>query len=804
MPQTLALTGTKAFAAGLMRRIFFHAFSFGLYTLALLPFIWTFVTKGDALPLLVSLLLLAFFLHVVHLFLHEKFESDTRPLGAGESIAASMSHELLKRLWNKKVIKASDILTAAVETGRGKFLLQEMGLDAKTVLSRCISSVDLVEPAGFLRDGVSRLAAYGETRVDANLVLALFFEYVPACTSLLQEVDLSPEDVPGLLKWETIHHHFKQKNHSWSAEHLRRSGAIGRSWVMGYTSALDELTVDLGEESELAGERTVIVHRPQIEDTMRVLSRATQRNILFVGPSGVGKRTLVSNLAHTLRDIERAKHLPYTRVLQVRTERLLSGVKDPDAFLLKAIAAAQEAGKFVLVFKDLALFLHSASPTLKNVFMRCLESKNFAVIGIAAAEEYHGVIKIDPSLDSQFEKIEIPDTADDETFDVLMAHYFHLAKKTHIQMTYKALKSILELSKRYLANKGGFPGKALAVMDDAVMRAKEQGDKFVREDHVREVVSLKGKVNVQRVSEGEKERLLTLEDTLKNKIIGQDAAVRAVVSSLKRARLDLGERKKPIGTFLFLGPTGVGKTQTAKVLAQEYFGSADAMVRLDMNEFSHEDSLFGIIGGGPSGSKEGFLSQRVQDKPFSLILLDEIEKAHKTVLNLFLQILDEGFLNDNRGVRTDFRNTIIIATSNAGALFLRDFLKANPQFEKDLFKTQLIETILKDRLFTPEFINRFDEVVVFYPLAKEHAMTVGGLMVQDIVSEVQRKRGITVTVEPDVLAELVNRGYSGDFGAREMRRTIADKVEDFLADHFLRTEVKRGDTIVINMANMKW
>jgi ATP-dependent Clp protease ATP-binding subunit ClpA len=268
--------------------------------------------------------------------------------------------------------------------------------------------------------------------------------------------------------------------------------------------------------------------------------------------------------------------------------------------------------------------------------------------------------------------------------------------------------------------------------------------------------------------------------------------------------MDLGERKKPLGTFLFLGTTGVGKTHTAKVLAEQYFGASDAMVRLDMNEYSHPDSIFNIIGTQTAtGTKEGFLAQRVQDRPFSLILLDEIEKAHPTVLNLFLQILDEGMLTDSQGMRTSFRNTIIIATSNGGALFLRDFVKTNPNYAKKDLKNGLVNELLKEKVFTPEFLNRFDEVVVFEPLTSALALGVATVMLDDIIADIRRKRGITVSVDRDAVAALVEKGHSIEFGAREMRRTITDSVEDYLADFMLRNNVQRGSTIVIKKSDLK-
>ena len=223
---------------------------------------------------------------------------------------------------------------------------------------------------------------------------------------------------------------------------------------------------------------------------------------------------------------------------------------------------------------------------------------------------------------------------------VMMLHYFDLEERKHMHITYKALRSILDLSRRYVSS-GGFPGKAIAVMNDAVLAARRRNDTLVTEDDVRAMVSMKSKVDVRKISQSDKEKLQHIEEHFASEIIGQKDAINALTSTLKRARLDMHSSKKPLGTFLFLGPTGVGKTQTAKVLAEQYFGSTQSMIRLDMNEYSTEDSVQLIIGSPSAGDAlaEGYLARRVQDKPFSLVLLDEIEKAHPKVLNVFLQIL---------------------------------------------------------------------------------------------------------------------------------------------------------------------
>lgn len=759
------------------------------------------IMSGNYIPFALLLVYTLFARHALNLFIAERLENDQLQLPEHSDVSHYLAADVVHQLRSSSV-NMFDLLEASTRTKRGMFILDEMGINAAELLNEFMQHDNgTTDIAQFLAYAVERVPEFHETRIDANFILFLVFVHIDCCTQLLHRADLSEDDMVGLLRWESFHHRFKVSEPALSPDAIRRNASMGRSWVMGYTDGLDAVTTEVNTLDRGFGEKSIQIHREVIDNAMRVFARGKQRNILLMGKVGVGKRTLVENIAITLRAQERARHLPFTRVLLLQTEKLLSGIDSPDAFLLQALSRAQGSGHFVLVIRDLPVLLQSASANLKAVFMKCLESDNLTVIGIADIQDYHSTIKTDPLLDSQFEKIPVDDATDEETMLVLMSHYFSI-NRSHVRITYKALKSIMELSKRYMGSFGGFPGKALDVMDDAILRAAERGQTHVSEDHVREVVSLRGKVNVKKVGESEKERLLELESKLGAKIIGQDAAIKSVSAALKRARVDLSDRKKPVGTFLFLGPTGVGKTQTAKVLAEEYFGSVDAMIRLDMNEYSHADSVFGIV--GAPGAGDGFLAQRVQDKPFSLILLDEIEKAHPHVLNLFLQILDEGFLTDSRGMRTDFRNTIIIATSNAGALFIRDFVREHANFDKNQFKAALVETILRDKLFTPEFINRFDEIVLYYPLSQEGAAKVAALMITDIVDDVRRKRGITVKLEEDVVGGLVERGYSVEFGAREMRRTITEMIEDYLADYMLKYDVKRGGEIIIKKGDLQW
>jgi len=286
--------------------------------------------------------------------------------------------------------------------------------------------------------------------------------------------------------------------------------------------------------------------------------------------------------------------------------------------------------------------------------------------------------------------------------------------------------------------------------------------------------------------------LLNLEELIHQRLINQEEAVKEVSSALRRARAEISLRKGLIGSFLFLGPTGVGKTETAKALAQIYFGAEDRMIRLDMSEFQNTEDVTRLIG---SVKEEGLLTTRVRERPFSLILLDEIEKAHQNILNLFLQVLDEGHLTDGLGRKVDFKNTMVIATSNAGYQIILEAIKENSEWLK--VKEKLLNFIFEKGIFRPEFINRFDGVVVFGPLSKENLLGVAELQLKKLKKSLAEKE-IELIISQLLKEKIVELGYDPTFGARFMQRVIQDKISNVLATAILSGQLKRGDKVEIN------
>ena len=803
---TFDIRPTRAYTGLFMHRVFVSPISFVVYVLALAPVGLRATETGDYSTFAIITALLLFGIHVENRFIKRKLARDEEQVIDKENLGCFVTFDVIRRIRGRGHVTLPKLLIAASATSRGSFILSQLGKNKKEFLKRCSGAVSSKDDVlTFMCGAVQCAKELGEKRIDANAILYAFFKLEGVFKEFLNECDVSLDDVRIILKWEAFHNKVSEGEWVLHPNRLVRSlGSFGRSWVQGYTNELDQITRDISGQVVWEGEhRGVMVHDEQLDSAVQVLSRSSQRNLLVVGEVGSGKRTMVRNVGYLLRKHEIKKGLQFTRQLVLKTEELMSGHKQPDQVLLRALQKGEKSGKILLIVENVALILRSNDTNLRNVFTKFLQSNRVSMFAIASSADYHAFVKADPVLDSLYEKVHLSDTTDDETMAVLMMRYFELEKKFKVHVTYRALKSVMNLTKRFIG-KGSMPGKALNVLNDAIIAARDNKKKYVEDEHIRKAISLKAHMDVGEISSDEKEKLLHLEDALKTNIVGQSEAVEALVSTLKRARLDINAGKRPLGTFLFLGPTGVGKTYTAKVLAREYFGNKKNLIRIDMNEYSNEDSIFGIIGDpNPGKNSEGFLTKEVQDKPFSLILLDEIEKAHPKVLNLFLQILDEGRLTDSRGVNTDFRNTIIISTSNAGALFIRDFIKKNEGKSKEEFKDALIDTILQEKIFSPEFVNRFDEVILYYPLEVRDAIKVALIMLQDIVEEIEEKKGYVVRVEEDVVVEIVKAGYSVEFGAREMRRVILDIIENFLAEYLLRNDVKRGEEIYIGPDDIK-
>ncbi|MEY3471223.1 MAG: hypothetical protein RLZZ223_573 [Candidatus Parcubacteria bacterium] len=803
---------TRTFFSNILDKLIFNPSSYLIWLIFF--FVVAFIGFASSNYMLALILIgTSIYLYIVaYLFIVLKLRSDTDSFIISGNYAEMFEYDLAQHLvaYFPQKLTYVHLIQAVSKSQRGKTILSYMGLDPSAFYrnlkdlgldqnQNLISMDDLLQEIYLTKENLQ------EYRIGSHIVVYVLFKQGGIFQELLNQLDLSEEDFVKILSWESLNYHNSVKINAFSPEGIYRAfGSFGRAWTIGYTNDLDRITSDITESIVHRDPNRVIIHQDLLRRVLTALSKSSRDNILLLGNIGVGKKSLIENLAFTIRryQIEQNKNL--TRVLQLQTIDLVSGTPNASQYLLKALNYAEKSGNIILVIESISELFLSADEEIRNIIVKFLNSTNINVIGIDNPEGYHSGVKSFPVIDSLFESIQVEDASPEDTMNVLMMTSFDLSRSYNKYITYQSLRAVMSFSERYIS-KGGFPGKAVEILSDAVNQANIENSPFVLESHIRTVVSERANINVNTLQNDEKEALLSLESKLQAEIKGQPEGLVAIVNALKRAQVDVKSRNKPVGTFLFLGPTGVGKTETAKALAKHYFGSSDRMIRLDMNEFGDEDSVYGILG-SPAGVddafQEGFLTKRIQDKPFSLILLDEIEKAHKQVLNIFLQILDEGFLTDNRGVRTDFRNSIIIATSNAGALFLREFVRTHPTFDKVAFKQELIDTIIKGKEFAPEFINRFTEVVVYYPLQLETVAEIATKIIESMSNRFYEERGVVLKVEQEAINYLSQKGYSPDFGARELERTISSILETYLANYILINQVSRGDNILITLEDI--
>jgi ATP-dependent Clp protease ATP-binding subunit ClpC len=509
----------------------------------------------------------------------------------------------------------------------------------------------------------------------------------------------------------------------------------------------------------------------------------------------------------------------------------------------------------------------SGSLDASNMFKPALARGELQCIGATTLDEYRKFIEKDGALERRFQKIIINPPSKEESLEILKGLRERYEAHHHVKYTDEALWTAVELSDRYITDKF-LPDKAIDVMDEAGSRVhlrdvimpeeileaekkleevRNQKDNAVREqqfekaadlrdserrvkkqlaelqqawekdgekqtllvtaEDIADVVAMMTGIPVNRIAESENQKLLTMEDELRKSIIGQDDAIRVVSSAIRRARAGLKDPRRPIGSFLFLGPTGVGKTEFARVLARFLFPGTDALIKIDMSEYMEKFAVSRLIGAPPGyvGYEEGGeLTERVRRQPYSLVLFDEIEKAHRDVFNILLQIFDEGVLTDSFGRRVDFKNTIIIMTSNAGSRSLQSsafgFSKADPLSEYEAMKKRLLEEI--QHVFNPEFLNRIDDPIVFKPLCREDVLAIIDLQLEDIRRNLSVS-GTTLEITQEAKELILVQGFKPEFGARPLRRAIQNMIEDPISELILAGTLRRGSKIVVSVTDDK-
>ena len=592
----------------------------------------------------------------------------------------------------------------------------------------------------------------------------------------------------------------ENKKKFWKWENLIKKGSLAKDWASGYTIMLDKFSINWTDYFKRNGFPDIIGHKKQIEETERVLAKSNINNVLLVGDPGVGRVCIIRALAKKMFYGTSLANLNYKRVIELDIPFLIANVdnnEELENILDHIFREVVNSGNTVLFINDIHNFLLGESKPgkvdISGVLANYLPLASFPIIGITDYTGYRN-INNNSSVGSFFEKIDVFELSPADTIIFLQRQSINMEFKYRKIISYQAIKEIVACSERYIPEEP-FPKKALDLLDEAMMYISQTNEKTLLPEHIRKIVSRKMNIPIGVMDTQEKDILMNLESLIHKRLINQESAVKEISSALRRSRSDISSYDKPIGSFLFIGPTGVGKTETAKALAEVYFKNVRNMIRIDMSEFQTLGDIERLIG---SSSREGILTSQVKQKPFSLVLLDELEKAHSDVLNVFLQILDEGSVTDGLGQKVDFKNCIIIATSNAGSNLILE--KDNMSGES--LKLELLNYFFKESIFKPEFINRFSSVILFEPLSKEHLLDIAQLILNRIKNNLEEK-GIEFEITEELKKEIVNIGYNPVFGAREIKRVIQDKVENTLADGLISGTIKKGSTVKIVGSNFE-
>lgn len=637
-------------------------------------------------------------------------------------------------------------------------------------------------------------------RIDSAVVVVALVFSVPDHEMMLARLQLDSNDLLSGVSWR---HHMRHMRDRYQERH--HYGGIGRDLSFGWAPLLNHVGLNLTETIQNGGllRRPVDSRLSTIDQVMHLLAQPGHRNVVLVGEVGVGKTTLVYTVAQRL--IQEPKTIPkslrFQQVVELDAAHLIANAKGRGELegLLIHIFNEAIAAKNVTIFLDEAqLFLRDGTGAvdLSNILLPILEGGGLKIILALDNQEWLRLSQANPGLAQLLNRVVVNPLDFEETVRVIEDQTLLIEGKHQVVLMNQAIKEAYKLAERFI-HEQAFPGKAIKLLEAAAGFPEQEH--FVTAKSVQQAVEKSFDIKVQTADTfEEKDTLLNLEDRIHERMINQTRAVKLVSDALRRARTGVRNEAKPIGTFLFLGPTGVGKTELSKALADVYFGGQDRIVRVDLNEYSHADDTNRLLAVGATDPYS--LCAQIAKQPFSVVLLDEIEKAHPNVLNLLLQLLDEGTLRDAQNKPISFRDAIIIATSNAGADRIRAHIEQGEQLEQ--FEEAFINELINANIFRPEFLNRFDEIILFRPLTKEELLQVVDLLMVGI-NKTLAARKISVSLTPAAKELLVEKGYDPRLGARPLRRTVQRSVENVVAQRLLGDRLMPGETLQLDAPELE-
>lgn len=727
----------------------------------------------------------------VPLMFNEWWQGELRHLKTGSdtpAIHALLSGDVLGQLPNNPT--SHDIATAAGRVPGGYFFALRFGITPNFLLNIVNDDPNAAE-AVWRHAMEVREESESEHITGAVLAVALL-RASPDHDGLLAHMKLDSDDLIAGVRW---YNHLNLL----IARHKQplRTGGIARDFSFGYIPTLRRFGQNLSE-----GARGLTVdleaHTDAMNQLIETFGNGGRQNVALIGGAGVGKTTVVRAFAEQLLDAD--AHIPeslkFRQVFLLDSSALISvapGRGEIEGLVTQVLSEAYEAKNIIVCLDNAQLFFEEGigSVDISNLLIPILEAGNLRIVLTMDEQRYLQIGQRNPALMNALNRVNIAPASREETIAVMQDQLIVWEFQRKVSFMYQSLLEAHRLSERYVHDLA-MPGRALKLLESA---ANYADGGIVTANSVQQAIEQTMDIKVGIANdEVEREKLLHLEDLIHERMINQTRAVQVVSDALRRARAGVRNQNRPIGTFLFLGPTGVGKTELSKALADVYFGGENRMIRLDLNEYVRTEDVARLIADGADDPTS--LTAQAMKQPFSVVLLDEIEKAHPQVLTTLLQLLDEGILRDIKNREVSFRDAIVIATSNAGADRIREYIERGYKLEQ--FEGKFVDELINTNQFRPEFLNRFDEIVVFRPLEKPELMQVIDLILAGI-NKTMASQKVTIHVADDAKLLLVDRGYDPRLGARPMRRVVQRAVENLVAKQMLMGSVEPGSVIEITL-----
>lgn len=705
----------------------------------------------------------------------------------------SMDFEVAKIIENTRT---DDITKSFLSSEIGHFAMLRVGISQKEVNRFLLERKNKVSKDEFFiiendKDPFITVSEYARSILHFDIEFASF----------LRTFGVDGNIWRGVLDWISQNQKIVIEREAWwHRDRLSRVPSIGRDWAYGQIYNLEKYGYPISNDAifqSISGKLSLF--EESVNNLERILAKQSGANILLIANETILAMQWISALGKEIENGTVRHEIEGKKVYVLDTDSIIDSMKqkvDLETELNSVLAQVVNAGNVILVIKDLPHFILSASALdvdVKNLLSNSLASDRLQIIAVANTHAYHETVETSHDLTRFFEKIIIPELEHDAIVQVIHNEANIIESKMPVFFTYQSLISVVKSSERFFADDSLYD-KAVDLLNevasDSVVGRKMQ---IITQEKVESIVEKRTGIPQGKIGDAEQTKLNSLEQILHQRIIGQDAAINAISSTMRRARAGLTDSKRPTGSFLFLGPTGVGKTETTKALAEVFFGNEEKIIRVDMSEYSSENALEKLIGTAKTG-ETGFLSSRLRESQYGVLLLDEFEKSAKAVQDLFLQVLDEGFFTDGRGERVNARNLIIIATSNAGSDSIYELIRNKEDIILD--QQKIVDEVIKKGLFRPELLNRFDGVIVFHPLDQDALKKVIKLMLTALNKRLEDKNLSIITTEK-LVDYLVNVGADPQFGARAVKRTIQDLVEKRIADAMIKGEVTNGDKIVL-------